>query len=175
MNAHPRLLKLLALARDAGATKSEAAAAWAAIERGLAASGLTVADIESAELPTERYFWSYRNKLEYKLLNQIAYQVFGAAGFPHHHWKRKGQAVFGLDVTVPQREEITFLFEVHRRALAAAVDELYDAYIARQRIYPDDSPTESPEEARRADQARRARVRALANGIDLTQTRKAIR
>ena len=134
----------------------------------LASNGMSEADLKE---DTESYYlFSYTFPYKQKLLSQIIYKVTGKSDL----YKSRGtRNKLGTYCTAAQKLEIELDFEFYSNLLDEEIDMLLSAFIAKQEIFPEDTPTEvvSFSEMSEDEVARHMKIINFAQSIDYS-TRK---
>lgn len=172
-NVKTKLLKLLALKnRGVG---GEALNAAAALDRLLAANGLTLADLEEVHA-VEKFTFNPRTEWEKKLLTQIIFKVM-PADWPGVVWTQKGKRGQTFEMTPAQHAEASVLYDLYKKDLKKVQERAFSAFIQSNRIFKDTpaDPAAPAPERTPAELAEIEKVLAMAAGIDKTAVHKQIR
>lgn len=162
-----KLQKVKSLA-DRGA-RGEREAAEQLLERLLLKYGMTEEDLGTQKVSS--HFLRYKTEFEKKLIHQLAYcrlgsgHSFGTMGT----YTGRARKMVCIKCTAAAFLEITADFEFYRVALAEEMSCFYEAFLAKNDLFP---PPElaTPEEERQAmDPKRFAKIMQMANGVDFVQ------
>ena len=167
-----RIKKLQALAeRGIGGEKTTATEK---LQKLLEANGITSLD----ELETEEAqycLFSYNGRHEIKLLKQIIYKVVGnnENGTEFYRTTGKRQKI-GAYCTPTQKIEIELDFEFYRNAFYEELSSLMDAFIQKQRLFPDDAPIKCADELTDKERKQLLKMSIYMDGMEKVQRRMMI-
>lgn len=166
----PRMLRLLALSRHGEPGERDAASR--ALDRMCDQYGITIGELDDEE--TSVCWFRTKGKLERELIVHVAAMVTDNREL--QAWHQRGRsAPIGFELTLSQEAEVSFLFDLYRRALAADLDRFIHAFIIQNEIYPATrEETRYPESF--PDELRDGVMKTLrmASAATLVSTRKAI-
>lgn len=128
----PRMLRLLALSRHG--EPGERNAASRALDRLLDQYGMTVGELDDDE--TSLCWFRIRTKLERPLIMNIVGMVTGVSEIRSYSEGRSKTRI-GYDLTASQEASVAHLFDHYRRVLDRDLDVFVEAFIVRNRIFPE--------------------------------------
>lgn len=146
-----RLLKILRLAEQGVGGERENAAVL--LEKLLRKHGMTMADLEGAELQSTRAWFAASDCDESTVLSQVAISLFGTG---RKLWRQRGQFDIALDVTASEHAALTIAWDVYRAAFAEARHSLVLGFCVKHSLFATESgssPDMSPEARERAERA----------------------
>lgn len=167
------LQKIKALA-DRG-VEGERESAQAILSRLMEQYGISEAELE--EDRRETAWFSYKQEIECRLLNQIIYMVTGSSGYgcvgAYTGRKRKQM---GADVTAAERIEIETAYEFFKAAMYEELEIFYQAFANKNHLFPpaDKCPPKDVEELTDEQRARALKAGLMMEGMERHTLRKAI-
>lgn len=124
-----RMKKILALARRG--VDGEKVTAEAMLAKLLAKYKMTIEDLEGEVHPTARYKFTFKTKMEARLLVQIVASVLNTNSV--NYWKHGQKKLRSFELTALQHAEVDVRYTAYRVALQKeldkAADRLYQAFI----------------------------------------------
>lgn len=109
------------------------------LDKLLAANGMTENDLKADEV--QYYLFSYNGEVKRRLLGQCIYKTLGPDNSKMYHTKGTRNKL-GAYCTPAQKLEIELDFDFYSKLLDEEIDTLLTAFIAKQDLYPENSPTE---------------------------------
>lgn len=162
-----RLLRLVELSRRGIGGEKENA--QVILDRLLKANNISMAefDFEIGETPERRQF-TFSGVMGHGLLVQVAAMVLDAQGGSLSYGKRAKNTLVFL-CTRSQEVEIKVAYSIFRKDLNEHLDDMFHAFIYKNRIFPP-TPPAAPKESKHTE--RDQRIREMMRAVDRSQITK---
>ncbi|MFY3630812.1 hypothetical protein ACOTFH_29625 [Achromobacter xylosoxidans] len=162
--ARERMLKLLALARRGEGGERDNAQRF--LDRMLQKHGLTLADLDDQEQPTEWQRFAYGKDMERRLLEQVLSMVLKVNEFSY----RQDKKAIHVKVTKAQHIEIELHFRAYQRELKSVLEHAFIAFVQRNDIFSGVASDDAQRKKYSADDL--AQIMALMSAMPRTEVRR---
>ena len=171
MEISAKLRKILVLAKQG--VEGEKDNALRILQKYLDANNLTMADLDDADEKILPFEFTYNTEYERRLLAQIIFACEFENWDGHYYRYKYAKKTLHYKFTRAQYIEVSFLYDLHKKALTETLGIAYSAYIVKNGIFGEQDDDEDTPRTKE-DRERSRKILAMVEGIDKTKVYKEI-